>query len=370
MADVWSEVREDFPATARRAYLNAAAASPVPRPVAEAVAGWYRQLAEGGDEQWDAWLERREQVRSAVARFVNADTDEVAFVPNTSTGINVVADLLAGDGPVLTSELEFPTLTLPWIHRGTSTVFLPARDGVLAAADFAAGAPRATTLVVSHVQFSNGCRQDLAELGRLKGSRALVVCGSQSTGALDVDVATAGIDAFVTSGHKWLCAGYGAGFLVVRRALLERRPHSIGWLSCVDPFAFDNRSYRLLPSARRFETGCPSFASLFALGAAVAYLSSLGMAAIESRVLCLNEQLTDALARARFPVLSPLGSHRSGQTLVEVPDPPRAVAFLAERGVMVTPKPQGLRISTHVYNDETDIARAVAALLDYRRAAT
>jgi selenocysteine lyase/cysteine desulfurase len=180
-----------------------------------------------------------------------------------------------------------------------------------------------------------------------------------------VDVRRSRIDAFATGGHKWLCGGYGAGFVNLSRALLRRPPREMGWLSVEEPYTFDNRGYRLLSAARRTELGCPPFGAIFALGAAVAYLSALGTAAIEARVLALNEYLTSSLERAGLRVLSPGGRHRSGQTLVAVDDPPRAARFLQDRGVLVTEKPQGLRISTHFYNTEEDVDRCLAALRQY-----
>jgi selenocysteine lyase/cysteine desulfurase len=365
---LWTEIRADFPGLAGKVYLNAAATSLTPRPVREAVTSFYRELELGGDRQWPVWLERRESIRRRVARFVGAEPDEIAFVPNTSTGMNLIADLLEGDGAVLSDELEFPAVTLPWIHRGVVVRFVPAVEGVLRLESFMEGeAPRCATIAISHVQFSNGCRQDLDEFGFIKGRRRFVVCGSQSVGAFPVDVKRSGIDALATAGHKWLCAGYGAGFCYVSRELIEARPpRAVGWLSGEDPFAFDNRRIRVLGSNARTELGCPPFATIFALGAAVDYIAGLGIDRIAERVLALNEYLTDRLEAESFEVLSPDGKYRSGETLVRVPDPSGANAFLADRGVQVTPKPEGLRISTHFYNDETDIDACVGALATWR----
>lgn len=70
MATVWEELRRDFPALDRHVYLNAAAASPTPQPVREAVTAFYRELESDADRRWSAWLDRREQVRSSVARLL------------------------------------------------------------------------------------------------------------------------------------------------------------------------------------------------------------------------------------------------------------------------------------------------------------
>ena len=360
---VWDEVRKDFPAVSRHVYLNAAAASPTPRPVREAVTRFYRELEDDGDARWDEWLARREDVRASVARFIHAEPDQIAFTPNTSAGINLIVDLLDRDGDVLTDELEFPTVTLPWIHRGVRVHFLPTPHGVVEPKAFAEGtAPPAATVAISHVQFANGCRLDLDAFGAVKGGRSLVVCGSQSLGAFRLDVRASRIDAFATSGHKWLCAGYGAGFAYLSRALLARPPRQMGWLSVENPYAFDNRAYALLPAARRSEMGCPPFGPIFGLGAAVEYLSGIGAQTIEARVLELSAYLAARLEQAGLRVLSPGGAHRSGQTLVQAADPAAATAFLRARGVMVTEKPRGVRVATHFYNTEEEIDRCVAAL--------
>jgi len=369
VAPSWSELREDFPALRHYVYLNSAACSPTPRHVREAVTTFYRELEDGADVHWDAWITRRERVRAQVARLVGAEPEEIAFMPNTSSGINVAVDLLAGDGAVLSDELEFPAVTLPWIHRGIPVHFVPAVEGVVRRESFAlADAPKAATIAISHVQFSNGCRQDLTAFGALKAQRSLVVSASQSAGAFPIDVKAARIDSLASAGHKWLCAGYGTGFVYVSRELLARRPpRAIGWMSVERPFRFENTQVHLRPDAARAELGCPAFASIFALGAAVEYLQGIGIANIAERVLALNVYLTMQLERAGFTVLSPGGEHRSGQTLCAVPDPRRATEFLRENGVLVTRKPEGIRISTHFFNDETDIEACVRGLTEYRK---
>jgi selenocysteine lyase/cysteine desulfurase len=368
---VWKELREDFPALKNHVYLNAAAASPTPRTVAEAVTCFYKEQEEGGDLQWDSWRERVEGVRAKVASFLGAEADEIAFVPNTSAGMNLIVDLIGGAGAVLSDEMEFPTVTLPWIHRGVQVHFVPAVEGVLRIESFSPEyAPRAATMAVSHVQFTNGCRQDLSAFGGIKAQRHFVVSASQSAGAFPIDVKASAVDALACAGHKWMCAGYGAGFLYVSRALLEKHPpRSVGWLSVEDPFSFENRHVRLLPSNRRVEVGCPSFGTIFALGAAIDYLSALGMDKIAERVLYLNEYLTFRLERRGIVVLSPGGPYRSSQTLCQVPRPSEAVAFLRERGILVSEKPEGVRVSTHFYNNEEDVDRLVEALTEYAKCA-
>lgn len=367
MSRDWDDLRQDFPGTKDRVYLNAAAGSITARWTREAVERYQVELEVGGDSQWDLWLAQIEVIRERVARFIGAWADEIAFVSNTSEGMNILADLVAADGPVLSDELEFPTVTLPFVHRGAQLQFVPAIEGELRLEMFdEIHAPRAASIAVSHVQFSNGFRIDLEALGALKGRRTLLVCGSQSVGAFEVDVNAMQIDGLACAGHKWLAAGYGAGFVYVSKELLKRAPRSLGWRSVTDPYAFNNRAGVPVPAARRYELGCPSFPGIFALGAAISYLDGIGRDRIQTRVLQLNTVLTSALRHADFEILSPSGSGRSSQTLVAIGDPPGVTEFLRGQGILVTQKPEGIRVSTHFYNNNEDIEKLVAALKRHR----
>jgi selenocysteine lyase/cysteine desulfurase len=370
MSRDWDDLRQDFPGTKERVYLNAAAGSITPRWVREAVARYLLELEEGGDDHWDLWLAQMEVVRERVARFIGAQADEIAFVTNTSEGMNILADLVSHDGPVLSDELEFPTVTLPFVHRGAQLQFIPAIEGELRLEMFdEVHAPRASTIAVSHVQFSNGYRLDLEALAALKGRRSLIVCASQSLGAFEIDVNAMQIDGMACAGHKWLCAGYGAGFVYVSKELLTRAPKGLGWRSVKDPFAFNNRAGVPVKAARRYEMGCPAFPGIFALGASISYLDGIGRDRIQSRVIQLNTVLTSAMRHEGFEVLSPSGSGRSGQTLIAMDDPGAVTEFLRGEGILVTQKHQGIRVSTHFYNNDDDIAKFVNALKKYRDSA-
>ncbi|HEX8070019.1 MAG TPA: aminotransferase class V-fold PLP-dependent enzyme [Pyrinomonadaceae bacterium] len=369
----WAEVRREFPVTERLAYLNSAAAGPVPHVAQRAAAEFYEETLTTGDGRWSDWLRRREQARADIARLINAEPDEIGFTTNTSTGMNLIVDALAGRGEVISCALEFPVSTLPWLHRGAEVQLLAAPGGVLTADDVTAAMNERTGVIcLSHVQYSNGYRAPLAEIGARKGRHAFVVNAAQSAGVMQLDVKRMRVDALCATGHKWLLGGYGSGFVYLSRELLAAtRPRAVSWLSVHDPFAMRNDEARVRADASAWaETGCPHFAGIFALGAAVAYALKLGPAEIERRALAVNKHLTDSLTAAGWRVLSPLAdeAYRSAETLVATPDPERTARALYRRGVAVTQKPEGVRVATHYFNDETDVARLVAALADLRRA--
>jgi cysteine desulfurase/selenocysteine lyase len=367
----WAGVRAEFPVTETYAYLNSAGAGPVSRRVAEAAGQFYRETMESGDRLWEVWLARREQARAHIARLINAEPDEVAFTTNTSSGMNLIVDALEGAGRVVSCELEFPVTTLPWLHRGAHVHFVKAREGVVSAEEVlaAAGAER-SVICLSHVQYSNGLRMPVEEIGGNKGPHVFVVNASQSAGVFPIDVKRMRIDALCATGHKWMLAGYGSGFVYLSRELLdESRPRAVSWLSVEDPFAMRNDSYRLRPdAAARSETGCPHFGGIFALGEAARRLLEIGPERVERRALELNRRMTESLSAAGWEVLSPLGDEawRSAETLVRAEDPRAAVRNLSRQRVAVTIKPEGFRAATHFFNDDSDITRLVAALGELR----
>lgn len=365
----WNDIRREFPVTERTAYLNTAAAGPLSKAAAQAGNDYYRTMLTEGDAHWDEWLERREQVRRTVAEFINAEPDEIGFTTNTSAGMNVIIDALEDRGEVISCDLEFPVTTIPWMHRRIPVHFVKSRDGVVdAEAVQQTMTPQTGIICLSHVQFSNGFRADLRELGRNKGNHSLVVNASQSAGVFALDVKRMGIDALCTTGHKWLLSGYGSGFVYISRDLLSAtKPRAIGWMSVHDPYGMKNDEIHLRHDlAARVELGCPHFAGIFSLGASIDVMRKIGHEHIQGRALELNRSLTEKLTERGWKVLSPLNDerHRSAQTLVAVAQPQAVVAALADMGVAVTEKPNGIRVATNFFNNEEDVDRLLAGLAD------
>src|SRR5258707_360753 len=264
----WDAIRREFPVTSHLAYLNSAAAGPVSRASQAAAAGYYEKMMRDGDVHWNRWLADREAIREKVARFINAEPGEVAFTTNTSSGMNVIVDALEDRGEVISSELEFPVTTLPWMHRRIPVHLLPSVEGEVRIEGISGAMTHDTGIIaLSHVQFSNGFRLDPERVGDIKGKHALVINASQSAGAFAIDVKRMKIDALCATGHKWLLAGYGSGFVYLSRELLDQSlPRSIGWLSVEQPFDMRNDEFRPRhDTAARVELGWRPFAVSFSL---------------------------------------------------------------------------------------------------------
>ena len=361
----WDEVRAKFPVTARSVYLNAAAAGPLSESTARAGSLYYEQMMSDGDLHWDRWLERREAVRARVASFINAEPDEIGFTTNTSSGMNLIVDALQKHGEVVSCDLEFPVTTIAWMHRRIPVHLVKSVDGVLRTDDLRAAMNTRTGIIsLSYVQFSNGFRANLEEVASVKGNHALVVNASQAAGVFEIDVKRMKIDALCSTGHKWMLSGYGSGFVYISKEIqAASQPRSIGWLSVKEPYGLKNDEVHLRPDmSARAEMGCPHFAGIFAMDASVELMQEIGVRNIEARALELNQLLTNRLDEIGWKVLSPLGEHRSAETLVAADNPAKVVSDLAEAKIYVTEKPQGFRVATDFFNNEEDIEKLIRRL--------
>jgi len=381
----WAEVKKDFPASSSYAYFKAGSGGILSKAAAEACTALYQDWSANGDLNFtnhEAGLQVLREDLALALRFpkdlASAASSRIALTTNASEGMNYAVFLATKNGfealDVVSLWNEFPSVTLPWVNKGSSLHLVPQNDvdrlGVITAIkQTLQGLPQGckACLAVSHVSFADGSRVPLIELGQICQELGawFVVDASQSFGVFPVDVQAACIDAVVCNGYKWLCAGYGAGFAYMSERLLalyDKAPF-IGWHNVED--MGDISQFKVKDRALRFMDGAPPFPGLVALHASLRYLESLGWTSITDRVLYLNRRLADALQGAGYNVVSPLvDEQRSGNLIVQVCGSPQAIAAtLKEKGIIVKDQTHSLRISTHIYNNEAEIDRLVAALL-------
>jgi cysteine desulfurase / selenocysteine lyase len=366
----WAQVRKDFPITKRFTYLDHASASPMPAPIYQAVRRYYDELGGFADFSWNRWIARREEIREKVARFIHAEPDEIAFTTSASHGINLIAELIAEKGGVLTNDLEFPATTIPWIHRRAKLKFLKSENGTVPLALIKRNLkPQVKTILTSFVQYQTGFRQNLEALGQIKGNRFLAVNATQGFGYLPIDVKRARIDFLAANSYKWLMAGYGGGILYANRKWIRKfKPESAGWRSVRNPEAFNNRKAILKNEASRYELGCPPFPHIFAIGAALDYINRIGLTNIAARIYSLTEHLIDRLKVLGLDICSSLNSeYRSGIVVFSVKNAQKLTNQLLAKRIYVSARGEGIRVAPHFYNNEEDINRLAKALKEEMR---
>ena len=367
----WQAVRSQFPVCSRVTYLNAAGGSPMCASASMEGKRYFDEMLLYGDTYWDDWLERTELVRAGVARFIHAEKEEIAFTPNTSAAMGIIAQLLKNRGAVLTMEDEFPSSTFPWINLDYQVDFVHAVKGTYSMKSIEnAIRPEHRILVTSYVQYKTGFRQNLVKLGQLCKSANLimVINATQGMGVFPVDVRESRIDFMVFSGLKWACAGYGASGLFIRHKYLsDLRIPVAGWRSVKSPETMNNRLLDLKEEASALEAGSPSFPAVFALGGSLALLESIGAEERMERVIQLSRLLEEKLRENGFPVLYSFpDQHRSGIIMIKTTHAKTAVQELAAKNILVSARGDGLRVSVNIFNNESDIRVLISALNDIK----
>jgi cysteine desulfurase/selenocysteine lyase len=322
-------LRKDFPILERRVhdnqplvYLDSANTSQKPRQVVDVLTDFYEQHNANihrathalGEEATEAY----ESARMKVASFIGAPSaDEVIFTKNSSEALNLIANVLAwgerglkpGDEVVIT-EMEHHSNIVPWqllCERTGATLrwFGVTDDGRLDLSDIDT-LINEHTKVVSFVHVSNvlGTLNPVALIAaRAHAVGAIVVLdASQSVPQLPVDVRELGIDVLAFTGHK-MCGPTGIGVLWGRRELLEALPPFLGGGEMIETVTMERSTYAGLP--HKYEAGTPPIAEAVALGAAVDYLTGIGMDAVAAHERDITAYALSALAEV--PELRVLG---------------------------------------------------------------
>jgi len=370
----WTALREEFPVTRHWAYFDHAAVAPISRPAQQAMAEFAADLAENGDVYESRWVQRVEAVRKLAGRLLNADPLDLAFIKNTSEGIDIVAEGFpwkSGDN-VITAAEEYPANIYPWMNlasRGVELRMIASRGNRISVDDIRSAIDARTRVVsISFVEFASGYRNDLYQIGSLCRERGicLFVDAIQGLGILPLDVQETPVDFLAADGHKWLLSAEGAGIFYARRELVDiLHPIGVGWNSVIGARNFSKIDFRLKPHAGRWESGSLNVAGITALGASLELLLGIGLPAVSQRVLDLTDQLCEQALTAGLEVFSSRQlEEKSG--IVSIVLPGRNVRELVQRcreaGIVVNQRLGRLRVSPHCYNSIEEIDRLVDLL--------
>ena len=378
---LWQRVRREFRLHPGLVHLNCGSIGATPRVVTDALISYLAEL-EGNPlaNTWGGLGSEMEKVRVKGAEFIGAALDETILTRNTTEGMNHIAsglDLRPGD-EVLTTNHEHGGGMVCWQHlvrtRGVAVRYLKMPNPVRDAAQILQRVedhltPRTRVCSFSHIDTITGLQMPLAAIAALTRPRdILLVCdGAQAPGMLNVDVKALGVDTYASSSHKWMLAPKGTGLLYIRKEVQDRvRP------------AFTYSGYGTYSAS----SGTRNVPQIVAHGVAMEFHNAIGRPRIEARCRQLCGYARQRLAE--IPQLAPITPLQrelsSGIVSFSLTSGRHSavVAALQKREIFLKPA-QGtyayvedadvpkesynaLRISTHIFNDETDIDRAVEAL--------
>lgn len=353
----WSSVRALFPALQRWTFLNTATFGQISTRSVRAVADHFQHRDETACSDFLSWFTDHDRLRGKLATLIRASADDIAFLPNASTGLGILMQGLPWrDGDeVLTLEHEFPNNLYAPLHRDIILREVP-HHRLLESIT-----PRTRLLAISAVNYTTGYRAPLEEIAAECRRRGVVTYfdATQMLGALRLDFSRIQPDMLAVNCYKWMLAPNGIGFMAVHPRLRENLPPlAIGWRSHHD---WRNVSQlwhgkpELKESAEKYEGGMLASPLLYALEASVDLMLELTPEAIEQRVLSLAAQ-----TRALFPDALPY--HDSAIIAAPADDASALSTRLKQKRILTSARHGLLRVSTHFYNDESDIAALAAAL--------
>ena len=358
-------------------YINGAYIHPMSLASSENVRRYSLSRLEPDGAAWD-----RIDIKAEFAALINAKPSEIAFVPNTTTGENLVAnglDLLDGRCNVVTDPLHFEGALIHLMEfekRGLELRVVTPRERRVHLEDLERVIDRKTRLVeLSHVAMLTGFQHDLKAVCDLAHSRGALVYAdiAQSAGCTPIDVKAAGIDFCACSSFKWLMGDFGLGFVYAREDLFERvlKRSLCGYYQTsnmathflpYDEPASGPFSYELRGDATGyFELGSQANGAWAALSKSLPYIRQLGVENIEAHRQPLLKRLREEMPKLGFEPLTPDDS-RSALISFAVKDAVPLAARLKDAKINVRLGRHFIRVSPSVYNDMSDIDRLLDTL--------
>src|SRR6266700_843103 len=366
-------------------YLNSASYSPLPLRTQEAGRAAVGRKGTPWTLEPGFANHQHERARAAAARLINADPADMALIPSISYGVATAAKVLAIDRGtrVIVLENDHSSPVLEWQTRADAQGFAVETirrpdDGDWTSAVLAAiersGAPPVALASISSVHWSDGGLIDLEKVGaalRQRGA-SFLIDATHSAGVLTMDVRRRDPDFVIFPTYKWLLGPYGRAFLYIARRHqggipLEQTSFGRRDVRAENAVYFADVSY--LPDARRFDMGeRDHFISMEMASIGMEMMAEWGASAVVQRLLMLTERIAESLRgigvsaperRFRAPHILSLSFENLG---FQDGMPAGLIERLATEGIYVAARLGRMRISPHVFNDEADCDRFVAAL--------
>jgi selenocysteine lyase/cysteine desulfurase len=369
----------DFGLDPSSTWLNTAHQGALPKIAAEAAREAIEWKLEPSRLTTERFAGVPDRVRRAAARWIGAEATDVFLSNGASLGLHEIAHgmrLESGDD-VLLMHGDFPSNVLPWLahrERGVSVRRIGPSGRVLEIEEIArAIRPETRVVCLSWVHSFSGWTLEIDKIGALcrEAGARLVVNVSQGLGARPFDVRTAGIDALVCAGWKWLCGPYGVGFGWLRPEFRqELQPTQRYWLSqqSAEDLGSDRDPADEDPtdSIRRFDLfGTANFFNFHPWGVALEYLLEQDPQAIETHDRNLVRRLLDGLPAAYRAISPDSDARRSTLVLFSHRESSRNEGIyrdLIEARIHGAFRRGAIRIAPHLYNDESQIDRVLERL--------
>ena len=359
-------------------YFNHASTGPMSQKVKEKLLELIQDRSGEKIDDYKEFLKTSEEAKSMLGELINCEPSRIAFIDNTSNGINIFAqgvNLRSGDR-VLLNDIEFPANVYPFLNlqkNGIAIDFVKSHDGIVSADDIINSVKENTKLIsVSYVQFLSGYKVDMEKIGKYCKERGIIlsVDAIQGLGALSLDVKKCNID-FVSCGtQKWLLGLQGFGFIYVSEKFQGKLESKyVGWTSVQNSWDLLNYDLKLRNSADRFQNGTINTFGAYALNASLMLFKEFGFKNIENRVVENSLYFIKQLIRIGYEPVLPNSTKENIAGIVSIKHEQSKHIFdqLEKKNVVCAFREGVIRFSPHFYNNKEEIDVVISRLKEIKK---
>lgn len=358
---VMQSLRKKFPVLNQCIYANTAATGLLSEDLMEWRQGHDLDYLIGGSDMKAKSFERMPQIKDTVGKFFQCKAENVALVPNFSLGLNMLLEGLPKDQRVLLLNNDYPSLNWPFETRNFPREYVEIDERMEEHILEKVKTGKFDVLALSLVQWINGIKIDLDFLKQLKKDHPdllIIADGTQFCGTQDFSFKDSGIDVLLTSAYKWLLAGYGNGFVLVKDGAKDRFDLKTIGNGSVDRDASKREN---IPFGKYLEPGHLDSFNFGSLQFSLDFLDDIGMQHIESHLDKLSQK-----AKTEFMELDLLeeavAKRQGHSTIFNIKGDERLFNKLSKEEVVCALRGNGIRLSFHFYNTEEEI-ETIAKLL-------
>ena len=368
------DVRKLFPhLKTGKIYFNHASTGPMSERVKDKLIHLIRDRSGEKIDDYKEFMQTYEEAKYILAELINSTPARIAFVDNTSNGINIIAQglkLKKGDR-ILLNDIEFPANVYPFLNlkkNGIEIDFAKSQNGIVSAEDIINSVKENTKLIsVSFVQFLSGYKVDLEKLGKYCNENGIIlsVDAIQGLGALQLDVKRCNIDFISCGTQKWLLGLQGLGFVYVSENLQGKLdPKYVGWLSVKNAWSLLNYDLSLRNSAERFQNGTINTFGIYALNASLKLFKEFGIENVERRVIENSTYFINELKNIGYNPILKNQSEESLSGIVSIRNEKNKEIYeeLEKKNVNAAFREGIIRFSPHFYNTNEEIDIVISKL--------
>jgi selenocysteine lyase/cysteine desulfurase len=353
-----TEIRKQFPVLNNYTYLNTASSGIISEDIFQHRREHDDQFLQKASIFRDRYLKNVWRIKKSIESVFSCPAERIGLIPNYSWSVNALAESLDVKNKILTVLNEYPSVVEPFRNRGFKIDLVQGPGDNLDTLCSQIKEKKPQILLVSAVQWTTGnyiTEQEFKTIKNLFPELLIVVDGTQSVGTTPMNFEDSGIDALITSGYKWLGAGYGNGFIMMSQQLVDSiQLKIIGNNTIMDRFFTKRNNIGQL-----WEPGHIDTLNFTTLQKAIEELHKVGLDKIENQIRKLALTLKTGLVQSGYLPASHLGGNKHSG-IVLLPGTFEIVRKLKAQDIIVSFR-DGIRVSYHYYNTKEDVIRFLDA---------